>query len=392
MGIQPRSPAISSVGERDDRPATPIGGCGCWSGLMCALEAGLTSVGDGRLPDTCPRRTSPAPGSTGSMISPSPPGSSAGSRRSCRRRRTSPSRWAGPLAAMPKLRRPPEMWSIIATRLASSAGWWYGSRKPPGPIRRFFGLARPLDHQQVRRGVGLPHRGVVLADPGLLEAVLVGPPQVLQVPVVAVRQAALRRMAGHREKSDLHGLSSRCSFFQNASVARKREHSTRRVWLRYDETDGQRLARRSGAAFPSPPCGRRWRAAPDEGFSPTSRTRGNILLIRLAAASSFIAMCKASDPFPRSGRLMPAYATFSHKWEKGTSERRRATSSRTWSRRTAPSASRAASASIAAGRTPRRRVRPPHASPSAGRRAWRARARPCRPCRRRRSPRPASAR
>ena len=40
-----------------------------------------------------------------------------------------------PDAAMPKLSRPSEMWSSIATRLASSAGWWYGSRKPPGPIR-----------------------------------------------------------------------------------------------------------------------------------------------------------------------------------------------------------------------------------------------------------------
>ena len=69
----------------------------------------------------------------------------------------------------------------------------------------------------------------------------------------------------------------------------------------------------------------------------------------------------------------------------------RFTACRTWSRRTAPSASRAASASIAAAPRPGRRVRPRRASPSAGRRACRAPARPCRPCRRRRSLRPASA-
>ena len=29
-----------------------------------------------------------------------------------------------PLAAMPKFSRPSERWSSIATRFASSAGWW----------------------------------------------------------------------------------------------------------------------------------------------------------------------------------------------------------------------------------------------------------------------------
>src|SRR5437016_5986728 len=62
------------------------------------------------------------------------------------------------------------------------------------------------------------------------------------------------------------------------------------------------------------------------------------------------------------------------------------TASRTASRRTAPFASRVASANIAAGLPPVRRVRRRRASPSAGRRACRGRARPCRPCPMRRSP------
>jgi hypothetical protein len=56
----------------------------------------------------------------------------------------------------------------------------------------------------------------------------------------------------------------------------------------------------------------------------------------------------------------------------GEGKKRPLTSSRSASRRTAPFASRAASASIAAGRRPGRRVRRRRASPSAGRRAWRA--------------------
>src|SRR5829696_8260419 len=86
-----------------------------------------------------------------------------------------------------------------------------------------------------------PGRGVVLADPGFLIAELIEPSQRLQIPVVALLQPALRRMGRHREISDLHGASSRCSFFESASVARKREHSTPGVRPRYDETAGQRF-------------------------------------------------------------------------------------------------------------------------------------------------------
>ena len=54
-------------------------------------------------------------------------------------------------------------------------------------------------------GMRLPRRGVVLADPGLGEAQLVGPAQRLQIPAMAVAKAALRRVRRHREQTVLHG-------------------------------------------------------------------------------------------------------------------------------------------------------------------------------------------
>ncbi len=69
-----------------------------------------------------------------------------------------------------------------------------------------LGLHQRLRDQQVRRGIGFPGRGVVLADPGFLIAELVEPAQDLQVPVMSFLQAALRRMRRHREIADLHGF------------------------------------------------------------------------------------------------------------------------------------------------------------------------------------------
>ena len=210
-----------------------------------------------------------------------------------------------------------------------------GQQEAAGAEADILGLQKRLRQQQVGRRMRLPGRGVMLADPGFLIAELVEPAQDLQVPVVSLLQAALRRMRGHREISDFHGVSSRCSVcFSNASVARKRKHSTPGVWPRYDKTTRLMRARHGSTPHPCSPCAE--------------------------------TVKKASLPCP----IAP----------------------RTWSRRTAPSASRAASASIAAALRPGRRVRPRRASPSAGRRACRARARPCRPCPRRRSPRPASPR
>src|SRR3546814_15145058 len=52
----------------------------------------------------------------------------------------------------------------------------------------------------------LPRGGVVLADPGFGEAHLVGPAQDLEIPFVPVAQAPLRRVRGHGEKSEIHGV------------------------------------------------------------------------------------------------------------------------------------------------------------------------------------------
>src|SRR5215216_3190028 len=122
-----------------------------------------------------------------------------------------------------------------------------------------------------------PRRGVVLADPGFLIAEFIEPAQRLQIPVVTLFQPALRRMGRHREISDLHGVSSRCSSFQSASVARKREHSTPGVRPRYDETAGQRFGFEiviASAYFPSPLVGEGAfaTAKADEGFSRRRRT------------------------------------------------------------------------------------------------------------------------
>src|SRR5215208_5857057 len=46
---------------------------------------------------------------------------------------------------------------------------------------------------------------MVLADPGLGEAQLVGPAQGLKIPAVAVVKTPLRRMRRHREQTVLHG-------------------------------------------------------------------------------------------------------------------------------------------------------------------------------------------
>src|SRR5262245_54521388 len=51
-----------------------------------------------------------------------------------------------------------------------------------------------------------PHHGVVLANPELLEPERVGPDDVLQVPLVAILETALRRMTRHREYAELHAF------------------------------------------------------------------------------------------------------------------------------------------------------------------------------------------
>ena len=67
-------------------------------------------------------------------------------------------------------------------------------------MRMRCGLHEGLGHEQIGRGVGLPGRRVVLADPRLAEAQLVRPAELLEIPLVAVVEAALGRMRRHRER------------------------------------------------------------------------------------------------------------------------------------------------------------------------------------------------
>ena len=64
-----------------------------------------------------------------------------------------------------------------------------GQQEAAGPDADVLGLQQGLRDQQVRRGMGFPGRGVMLADPGLLIAELVEPAQDLEVPVLAFLQA-----------------------------------------------------------------------------------------------------------------------------------------------------------------------------------------------------------
>src|SRR3954453_16586578 len=84
-------------------------------------------------------------------------------------------------------------------------GMVIGEKETAGAETNVFGLQKRLRQQQVRRGMRLPRRGVMLADPGLLIAELIEPAQRLKIPVVALFQPALRRMRRHREISDFHG-------------------------------------------------------------------------------------------------------------------------------------------------------------------------------------------
>src|SRR5262245_57142879 len=52
----------------------------------------------------------------------------------------------------------------------------------------------------------LPWRGVMLADPGLAEAQLIRPAQLLQVPLVPVEELPLGRVRRHREETVVHDV------------------------------------------------------------------------------------------------------------------------------------------------------------------------------------------
>src|SRR5262249_37703266 len=75
---------------------------------------------------------------------------------------------------------------------------WGGSRAD------LLRLLQRLRDDQIGRRMRLPWRRVMLADPRLPIAQLVGPPQRLEIPLVTGVEAALRRMRRHGEQSEIH--------------------------------------------------------------------------------------------------------------------------------------------------------------------------------------------
>ncbi len=61
-----------------------------------------------------------------------------------------------------------------------------GQQEAAGPETDILGLQKRLRENEIGRGMRLPRRGVVLADPGFLIAELIEPSQRLQVPVVTL--------------------------------------------------------------------------------------------------------------------------------------------------------------------------------------------------------------
>jgi hypothetical protein len=83
-------------------------------------------------------------------------------------------------------------------------GVMVGHEKAAGTDAHARGLQERLGHDQVGRGMRLPGRRVVLADPRLAEAELVGPAELLEIPLVSVVEVALRWMRRHGEQSVVH--------------------------------------------------------------------------------------------------------------------------------------------------------------------------------------------
>src|SRR5262249_19369071 len=79
-------------------------------------------------------------------------------------------------------------------------------QEPTGPDAHAGRLHQCLRDQEIGRRMRLPRRRVMLADPRLAEAELVRPPQLLEIPPVAVVQTALGRMRRHREQSVVHQI------------------------------------------------------------------------------------------------------------------------------------------------------------------------------------------
>ena len=143
----------------------------------------------------------------------------------------------------------------MAIRLASSAGWWYGRQKPPGPMRMCCVWRNPSTTSRSGDGCGSHTMAWCSPIQNLLEPELVGPDDVLEVPLVAVLETALRRMTGHREYAELHAFPSPCRLSSPPGAAMTRA-----------EGQCQRPCAPPASPLPSPlPCRPPWGSWKDCG-------------------------------------------------------------------------------------------------------------------------------
>ena len=215
------------MSEPLERPATPIGGCGACFGLRCGLRKSNIDVGLVHRPEL-------ALVGPGRVLGPH-------LQDDLQRLARHVAVLAGhavdvehrPVARQARCRDAeiqPALGEVIEHRdaVGEFGRVVIGQQEAAGAETDVLGLQKRLREQQIGRGMRFPGRGVVLADPGFLIAELIEPAQHLQVPVVTLLQPALRRMGRHREISDLHGVSSRCSFFKTR-LSRASESIARRA-------------------------------------------------------------------------------------------------------------------------------------------------------------------
>ena len=88
---------------------------------------------------------------------------------------------------VPRITRPPVMWSSCTMRCATLNGWWYGQRHDAGAELDVLGALARRGQEQLRRRDHLPARRVVLAAP---ELVVAEPIEVLDEVEVALQLQA----------------------------------------------------------------------------------------------------------------------------------------------------------------------------------------------------------
>ncbi len=204
--MKPRSPARASVSDFFERPATPIGGCGRCSGFEVRPQQSPEHLGRPiDLPELAlvvkrllarPELQDDVERLAGHLAVLTAHAVDVEHRPVARQ----PARRDAEVE--PPLREVVEPGDAIGELRRVVVGQEKTARADADVAR----LHQRLRDQEIGRRVGLPRRRVVLADPRLGEAELVGPAQHLQVPFLPVEQRALGRMGRHREQSVSHRL------------------------------------------------------------------------------------------------------------------------------------------------------------------------------------------